>query len=59
MIPVIGSCKPTKKDEISLPNARLPPKPQGLPSYKLPPKPNYHITPSQNLNNKSEISTNR
>jgi hypothetical protein len=56
---VVGSCKPTKKDEISLPNARLPPKPQGLPSYKLPPKPNYHITPSQNLNNKSEISTPR
>lgn len=58
----INSCKPTRKDEISLPNAKLPPKPQGLPSYKLPPKPNYHITPSQNnsmVNKSSDISTQR
>lgn len=43
LIPPINSCRPTKKDEISLPNARLPPRPQGLPNYKLPPRPSYHI----------------
>lgn len=43
-IPPINSCKPTKKDEISLPNAKMPPKPQGIPGYKLPPKPSYHIS---------------
>jgi hypothetical protein len=47
----MSSCKPTRKDDISLPNAKLPPKPQGLPSYKLPPRPNYLGTP--NINNKS------
>jgi hypothetical protein len=43
-IPPPISCKPTRKDESSGLNAKLPPKPQGLaPMYKLPPKPNYHI----------------
>jgi hypothetical protein len=51
------SCRPTKKDEASLPNARLPPRPQGLANinYKLPPKPSYHL-PSSGVNRSSEVS---
>ena len=53
----LNSCKPTKKDDISVPSARLPPRPQGLPLYKLPPKPSYHIPYSNNaVNRSSEVS---
>ena len=59
-IPPVNSCKPTKKDDNSLPNARLPPRPQGLPApnYKMPPKPSYHI-PNLNggVNRSSEVSS--
>lgn len=43
------SCKSIKKDEVSLPNAKLPPKPQGLPNYKMPPRPNYHVPVNANI----------
>ncbi len=54
-IPPVNSCKPTRKDDISLPNARLPPRPQGLPlpNYKLPPKPSYHMPNGNSGVNKS------
>jgi len=53
-----SSCRPTKKDDASLPNARLPPRPIGLPNciYKLPPKPSYHLP---NGNNKSSEASQR
>jgi hypothetical protein len=54
-----SSCKPTRKDEASVPNARLPPRPIGIPNcnYKLPPKPSYHL-PNGNsaVNRSSEVS---
>jgi len=54
MIAPINSCKPTRKDDISLPNAKLPPKPQGLGIiYKLPPKPSYHIPIPSAINKSS------
>lgn len=58
----INSVKPTRKDDISLPSAKLPPKPQGLPNYKLPPKPSYHINQSQNnssVNKSTDINSQR
>lgn len=51
------SCKPTKKDQISLPNAKLPPRPQGLPIYKMPPRPNYHVPVNvSGINRSIEVS---
>ena len=54
----LNSCRPTKKDDNSLPNAKLPPKPQGLPNYnyKLPPKPSYHL-PNSGVNRSSEVAS--
>ena len=57
----INSCRPIKKDEPSLPNARLPPKPQGIPNYnyKVPPRPSYHLPNSNSGANRSSEASQR